>query len=109
MELRNANLRLDLDTGEISSDREKELEKLPEKFGESLEEVKERFLNEVGYREALHTAHLLGENVYNYLVEHPCIIFDEKSFWLANIAAMVLFELYQRIGQLDYELSEQED
>lgn len=94
---------------EIVADRKEELEKLPERYGEDLDAIKERFLNEVGYREALHTSHIFAENVHGYLCEHPCVILDEKAYRLAHIAACALFDLYQRIGTLDYEASEKED
>lgn len=93
---------------EISEEREEAIRELPERCGQTLEDIKNRYQNGYGYREALHTSWIFHENVNMYLAEHPCVILDEEAYRIVRLASELLFELYQRIGRLGV-LCEEED
>lgn len=66
-----------------------------------INQLKERYCCELGYREALHLAFVQCEIVNSYLVEHPAVTLDKEAYHLAYRAAALLSDLYQRVGQLE--------
>jgi hypothetical protein len=66
-----------------------------------LAELKTRYLSPLGYREAVHVAWMLCENVETYLMDHPCVFLDDEAFILADQAQQALFDLYQRLALLE--------
>lgn len=66
-----------------------------------INQLKERYCCELGYREALHLAFVQCEIVNSYLVDHPAVTLDKEAYHLAYCAAALLSDLYQRVGQLE--------
>jgi len=96
---------------DLAEDHARELseDRLATRYGEVESVIRKRYLNEYGYREVLHTAHILQENVECYLCEHPAVFFDEEAYRLAWVARQTLFDLYQRLGKLEYDVGEKDE
>jgi hypothetical protein len=88
---------------EIEETRVEEIPRKVDKMDATLGEIRNQYLNEIGYQESLHTSHIIREMVESYLLEHPTIIFDQLAYQHAFNAHTALFNLYQRIGYLQYQ------
>jgi hypothetical protein len=88
---------------EIEEDCTRLMEEAPERYGESLDQLRVRFGHPIAYSEVFHPAFMLMETVEHYLMESPCVFFDEQAFRHAHDASTALFNLYQRLGSLRYD------
>ena len=76
---------------------------LPETyFEDTLEDLKKNFNTEIGRHEALDRSFMIGDNVEDFLVDHPYIILRPECYRLAFKAQELLQELYQKIGNSDF-------
>lgn len=74
------------------------IQNLSEEYDESLEEISKRFNNKIGRHEAMDRSFIIGEQIEDYLLNHPYIIFKPECYKLAFQARELLASLYQRIG-----------
>lgn len=66
-----------------------------------INQLKERYCCELGYREVLHLSYVQMEIINGYLVEHPAVTLDKEAYNLAFRAGALLHDLYQRVGALE--------
>lgn len=88
------------DISESEELRLETLKKARENFEEEDDDLKKRFINEIGCHEAMDRAFVQAENVETYLVNHPLIALDPESYKLALVAQNALYSLYQRIPNI---------
>ena len=100
---------IDYNEDDIREDREHELTQLPEKYGLSIEELRERYQHPIAYSEVMHPAFMLTETVEHYFANSPSVLFDEEAYRHAHNAGTALFNLYQRLGQLRSEMQDAEE
>jgi hypothetical protein len=78
---------------------EERLQKISEIIAESGEKWAAGFEpGSHGYHELLDRTNLLGDNVEQYILDHPACIQNPEWYALAEQAVSALRELYQRIG-----------
>ena len=61
------------------------------------------YLNAIGQREALHTAHVLADTVERHLLSHGYVVLNAEVFALVHKAVDALQEAYQKIGQIEHD------
>lgn len=91
---------IDFTEEEIKEDRDRIISEMPERYGQTLDEIRVRFDSDIAYSEVMHPAFMLTEIVEQYLSDSPAVALDEQAFTSAHKANTHLFNLYQRLGQL---------
>lgn len=86
---------------EVEAERQEEIVRLLKNLDTTIAALGERYQCELGAREALHTAYIMHDNVESYLSSHPCVTLDPEAYRFAHAAATALFNLYQRIGEIE--------
>ena len=99
-------LELNLTEQEIEEDRAVTLNDCTKRRDSTEDELRERYCNPYGYREVLHLSYVQHEVIEEYLVAHPAIVLDPTAYRWAYLASQCLFELYQRIGNLESECND---
>lgn len=76
---------------------------LPEQyFPDDLNNIKKSFNTEIGRHEALDRSFMVGDNLEDFLLDHPYIILRSDCYRLAFKARELLCELYQKVGNSDF-------
>ncbi len=75
---------------------------LPKEYNQTLEDISKQFNNEIGRHEAMDRSFIVSEQIEDYLLNHPYIIFRPECYKLAFQARELLAELYQRIENSDF-------
>lgn len=76
---------------------------LPEMyFQDTLEDLKKSFNTEIGRHKALDRSFMIGDNIEDFLIDHPYVILRPECYRLAFQAKELLQELYQKIGNSNF-------
>lgn len=88
---------------EIELYRLEAVSNLPEtRFEDTLEDLKKTFNTEIGRHEALDRCFMINSTVEDFLLYHPYIILRPECYRLAFQVEELLAELYQKIGNSDF-------
>lgn len=90
---------------EIDEARKDELARLPERYG-SVEAAEEQFINVTGIHEVMHLVYVLCETFENYALTSPVCVLNPTAWRIGHDAHVALFNLYQALGRIEYDLME---
>lgn len=82
------------------SDRRLSLDNLYKFWTE--EEIKRRYLTEIGQHEALDRTFIAADGFEGNICEHPFILLDLELYKKAVVISGLLYELYNNIGKQDF-------
>lgn len=70
----------------------------------SIENLKRRFLNEIGYHEVLDRTYMMQEMWYQFIVENPAVALNKDLFNQAYKIHQSMMDVYQKAGSLQCEV-----